>query len=229
MKLQTYNDVQVEIIRATPYPGELVRFALDTTMKKTEEAETEAISEKTLKFLMDAEHTSVLEHVNFTFFLSGVSRAFLAQITRHRIGSFTSASQHYQDYRDYPMTIHPKVDFAAFENTLEEILGTYEWLVDKKEVKPEEARMILPNASTVNIIWTVNARSLANYFKLRMCKRNVEEMRIVTNKILLAVDRHWTDFAMVVGPPCYTHGKCNQGRMSCGKPFTPYEGFRRTK
>ena len=40
-------------------------------------------------------HTSVLEHASFTFGIDGVSRSLLAQITRHRIASFSVQSQRY--------------------------------------------------------------------------------------------------------------------------------------
>ena len=40
-------------------------------------------------------HTSVLEHASFTFGVDGVSRSLLAQITRHRIASFSVQSQRY--------------------------------------------------------------------------------------------------------------------------------------
>lgn len=38
-------------------------------------------------------HMSPVEHASFTFAIEGVSRTFLAQITRHRIASFSVQSQ----------------------------------------------------------------------------------------------------------------------------------------
>ena len=43
-------------------------------------------------------HESVLEHVNWTFIIAGVSRAFTHQIVRHRVGfAFSQLSQQYHD------------------------------------------------------------------------------------------------------------------------------------
>src|SRR6266481_4303715 len=54
-----------------------------------------------VKRLVDQGHESVLEHVNWGFILSGVSRAFTHQLVRHRVGfSFSQLSQQYHDEND---------------------------------------------------------------------------------------------------------------------------------
>ena len=45
-------------------------------------------------------HLSVLEHASFTFAVEGVSRALLAQLTRHRIASFSVQSQRYVKFKN---------------------------------------------------------------------------------------------------------------------------------
>lgn len=224
MKLLNYNDMEVSVIRRTVNPGRLVRLALDTTMKKAdEEREDGVVSAKTLLFLLNANHGSVLEHVSFTFHIKNVSRAFLAQITRHRMASYTSASQHYQDYRDYPMVAsQAMVHDAGVQGALEETLINYAALVDLG-FKPEEARMLLPNASCVNLIWTVNARSFANFVSQRGCRRNVQEMRLFATVVKQIVGDIWPEFGQVLGPDCATKGLCFQGRMSCGTPYSRVE------
>jgi len=190
------------------------------------------ISLKTLKFVVDAGHTSVLEHVQIVFALESVSRSFLAQITRHRMGSFTSASQHYADYRDMPTVVHPDYvdefteqvyqtddpDLVIGLSALEVAMVDYVQMI-KNGVPAEEARQILPNAAAVNIIWTVNARSLLNFFEQRLCKRNVAEMQIVAQKIWAEVYNYWPEFAELCGPYCYPTGECNQRKMGCGEPY----------
>ena len=51
-----------------------------------------------IRRIINSGHESVLEHVSFTFAISGVSRALLAQITRHRMASFSVRSQRYVNY-----------------------------------------------------------------------------------------------------------------------------------
>ena len=230
MKILTYDQAVVYRAQETPFPGQLIQGAMDLTMK-TRATFEKSVSTTSLKFLIEAGHTSILEHVCYTFVLENVSRSFLAQITRHRMGSFTSASQHYTDYRDMPMVVS-KTHRAEFEESLY-FLGDSDYALTAFEVAArdyvqmidigvpiEEARQVLPNAAAVTIMWTVNARSLLNFFEQRLCKRNVEEMQIVAQKVWLAVHNHWPEFAELCGPYCFPSGQCNQGKMSCGMPYT---------
>ena len=50
---------------------------------------------KSLNHALASGHTSVLEHAVFTFRVTGLSRAALAQLTRHRLASFDVQSQRY--------------------------------------------------------------------------------------------------------------------------------------
>ena len=173
-----------------------------------------------LKFLIKAEHTSLLEHLSWTFYIEGVSRSFLAQITRHRIGSFTSASQHYTDYRDMPFIVHPTLtkNEVVYQCLFTAVTG-YKLLVDEG-VPIEEARQVLPNAAEVRLLWTVNARSLFNFFEQRWCGRNVAEMIAFCEHLYAKVHDTWPEFAKFLGPYCYhLNGKCNQGKMTCGRPW----------
>ncbi|MDR0738908.1 MAG: FAD-dependent thymidylate synthase [Oscillospiraceae bacterium] len=66
--------------------------------KKIKNLQSDLTCEKTKKFinmLSELEHESPIEHVSFTFGIEGVSRSLLAQITRHRIASFSVQSQRY--------------------------------------------------------------------------------------------------------------------------------------
>lgn len=175
--------------------------------------------ETLLLFLMKAEHTSILEHISWTFYIENVSRSFLAQITRHRMGSFTSASQHYTDYRKMPFIVNPQdKDNPVMLGSLRHALESYKTLVDMGAPK-EEARQCLPNAAAVNLLWTVNARSLINFFEQRECNRNVEEMVIFAQRLHQVLLANWPEFAKLLGPYCFTRGKCNQGKMCCGNPW----------
>ena len=51
--------------------------------------------QRSLQIAMGGGHESVMEHTTFTFLIEGVSRVLLAQITRHRLASFSVESQRY--------------------------------------------------------------------------------------------------------------------------------------
>lgn len=131
-----------------------------------------------------------------------------------------------------PMVVHPDhvdefkealylvEDFeeSASYTAMEVALMDYAQMVENG-VPIYEARQVLPGAASVNIIWTVNARSLINFFTQRLCRRNVDEMQTFAKKTWEQVEHYWPEFANCCGPYCYPSGKCNQGRMSCGQPY----------
>ncbi len=222
MTVKSYNDMQVKTKWATPNPGKEIREALTNTMADVTvlvDEPKEKVSSKLLDFLFKAEHSSVIEHAVISFMIEGASRSWLAQITRHRIASITSSSQHYQNYENYPCVVHPSmVNNNTVCKSLYNSVGDYASLI-YNSVLQEEARQVLPNAMAVNLKWTVNARSLYNFMRLRMCLRNVTEIRVFCDKVFPLVQQWWPEYADILGPPCYTDGKCNQGSMICGKEF----------
>jgi len=202
----------IELMQQPKYPAEIIAIALNLTMKSDPTFVPAKFTEKLGKFLLDADHTSPLEHINYTILIQNVSRSFLAQITRHRMGSFTSASQHYQYYDDYPVIMEKYKEEMEF--ACQTAFTIYRSLVDKG-VRKEEARQVLPNAAAVNLLWTVNARSLINFFRQRLCLRNVKEMRMFAQRLLSLAEPTFPELFKHVGPQCY-EGKCKQGKMSCG-------------
>ena len=211
MKIQTYADMTVEMLRATDYPAELVALAMSITQKASPAESIPTLTKKKCKFLWDAEHVSLFEHVGYTFLIQGVSRSFLAQITRQRTASPTSGSQHYQLYQDYPCTAAEENELI--ENACAMSFTTYQTLMDQGMPR-EEARQVLPNASCVNYLWTIDALNLFKFLRQRLCNRNVLEMRIFAYRVLSLVIAHFPQWFDNCGPQCYTDD-CKQGFMQC--------------
>ena len=211
MKIQTYEGMTIEIVQETKYPAEVIALALSLTMRSDPGHIPAKFTSKLGKFLLDADHTSPLEHAHYTFLIQGVSRSFLAQITRHRMGSFTSASQHYQNYEDYPAIIAG--NSQLFESSLNDSYSSYLDLIDAGVLK-EEARQVLPNACAVNLLWSVNARSLITFLRQRLCYRNVKEMQIFAGKVLSLAKTSFPEVFNYVGPQCFEE-RCKQGKMKC--------------
>lgn len=213
--IRKYDDMSITVVRATANPASIVKLASDITQKHILEdalAITPA-SRKLHKFLLKADHTSIFEHGSITVLISGVSRSFMAQITRHRIASYTIASQHYQDYRGYDDIVSPRMardEFCAA--ILTDATKHYEHLL-AADYPPEEARQILPEAKAVNILWTINGRSLVNYLTARLCRRNVGEMYAFAKLLHRITIDWWPELFVYVGPPCQRFGGCTQGWM----------------
>ena len=91
---------KVTLLTHTPEPEKIIAAAAKLCYSAAEinhllDNLTEEKTEKFLQRLVDLGHESPIEHVTFTFGIEGVSRALLAQITRHRIASFSVQSQRY--------------------------------------------------------------------------------------------------------------------------------------
>ena len=104
------------------------------------------------------------------------------------------------------------VDMEKVQNIIADIDWFYQDLINMN-IPKEEARQILPNAKAVNILWTVNARSLINFFNQRLCKRNIREMRMFAKELLLLCIDWFPELFMWVGADCKVLGGCTQGYM----------------
>lgn len=200
--------------------------------------------ESFLKLLEDLGHESPVEHASFTFGIEGVSRALLAQITRHRIASFSVQSQRYVSKSDFSYIIPPEIDkipeareeFIAameedarhYESLREKLIAVHlktnlEAGMDEAEAKKaaekkanEDARFVLPNACDTRIIMTMNVRSLYNFFRLRCCSRAQWEIRELAIAMLKEVREVCPLLFGRAGPSCL-YGPCAEGAYSCGK------------
>lgn len=133
-------------------------------------------------------HTSVVEHVSFTFQIDGISRACSHQLVRHRIASFTQKSQRYVNESQFeyvtPLTINNNdVLLDYYNHLMDEIQKTYDILISYG-IPKEDARYVLPNACTTSLTLTMNLRSLLNFWKLRTDKHAQWEIRELANKML---------------------------------------------
>ena len=92
----------------------------------------------------------------------------------------------------------------------------------------EDARFILPNASTTKIVCTFNARSLQNFFAHRCCNRAQWEIREVAEQMLLKCLEVAPNLFKNCGPSC-VFGPCPEGNMCCGKQKEMRQKYGREK
>lgn len=237
--------MKVKVITYTPEPESVVAAAarlcysnsnIDSIMERQTPEKIKEMIEK----LMSMGHESPLEHVSFTFGIEGVSRSLLAQITRHRIASYSVQSQRYVDMENFLPVVPFDIENndmaynsfkiamiyanAYYKNIVEELEKQYvenngleQSVAHKKAI--ENARSVLPNACPTNIIVTMNARSLLNFFKHRCCNRAQDEIRELANEMLALCKNIAPNIFAKAGASCVS-GKCPEGKMSCGKQIT---------
>ena len=178
---------------------------------------------KLIKHVIDSGHHSVLEHVSFTFLLSGISRALSHQLVRHRIGvSYSQQSQRYCKFKDgFEYVIPPSI--AGVESTLQEyqkvmasLNEAYDNLISLG-IPAEDARMVLPNACCTNITCTMNLRELIHFCAERQCTCAQWEIRKMARKMKELITKEIPELKPYLGPKCLSLGYCNESpERSCG-------------
>lgn len=209
-------------------------------------------TEKFLERLVSLGHESPTEHVYFTFGIEGVSRSLLAQITRHRIASFSVKSQRYVKEGQFEFITPPEIESVPeakqeFLRAMEDDVKSYNKLTDilfekhyndminsgmseakaktaaeKKAI--EDARYVLPNACETKMIVTFNTRSLINFFHHRCCERAQWEIRDLACQMAKLVKQVAPTLFKMAGPSCLG-GKCPEGAMTCGKMLEKRKEF----
>ena len=107
--------LKVELLSYTPEPEKIIASSakLCYSSASIDEIRDNLNEENTAKFvdmLSNIGHESPIEHVSFTFGIQGVSRAFLAQLTRHRIASYSVKSQRYVNEKMFEYVIPPEIE-----------------------------------------------------------------------------------------------------------------------
>ena len=241
--------MRVTLLQHTGEPEKIVAAAAklcysDSGVDNILDGLTDEKTDKFLNMLMNLGHESPIEHVSFTFGIEGVSRSLLAQITRHRLASYSVKSQRYVKEGMFEYIIPPEIEAIpeaknVFLETMEQEQAAYDKLteilfqkhfkalreqgMDEKQAKTkaekaaiEDARFVLPNACETKMVVTMNARSLMNFFRHRCCSRAQWEIRALANEMLKLVQEVAPTLFKKAGPSCVS-GPCPEGKMSCGK------------
>jgi len=178
--------VKVTLLRITEYPEELITSSARVcyaSQPKTPDANV-----KLIRNLKDWGHLSMFEHACATFLVEGVSRACTHQLVRHRIASFSQQSQRYVNESgfDYvtPPTVEkdPKVK-KVYDEAVEYARKSYKELMELG-VPKEDARFLLPNATSSKIVVTMNFRELRHFIKLRTEKGAQWEIQALGREML---------------------------------------------
>lgn len=218
--------MKVTLITHTPEPEKVIASAAKLCYSPSDIESlmngltTEKI-EEFIKKLADLGHQSPLEHCSFTFGIEGVSRTLLAQLTRHRIASYSVKSQRYVKEVQFEYVTPKSIEnddmlFLEYVRLMNDIQNFYNSAI-KRNIPAEDARYALPNACTTQLIMTMNIRSLLNFFELRCCNRAQEEIREMADNMLnICKDVAPTLFSKA-GASC-VNGKCREGAMCCGNP-----------
>lgn len=205
--------MNVELISYTPQAEELCGAAAAVCTNSRNPG-------KSLEHALGSMHTSILEHAVFTFEVEGLSRAAMAQLTRHRLASFDVQSQRYVRLSEETQLVIPESiqnsDFGLrVRAVMEVVMDLYQQMVDDG-IPCEDARYITPQAVPTVLIMTMNARELLHFFSLRCCNRAQWEIREMADEMLKLCRDAAPGIFDKAGPGCVT-GTCPE-KKPCGSP-----------
>lgn len=222
--------MKVKLIAHTPFGVNVAYNAARTCYKEGSPIDAWLEHETTLKQMyallnecFKSGHHSVFEHINFTFAIEGISRACSHQLVRHRHCSFSQQSQRYVKFNEINfyepngILCNREAD-AIYNNFLKVVEETYNKLIEL-EVRPEDARCVLPNATLTNITMTLNLRELIHICNLRLCNRAQKEIRELVKLMVdevLSTEYHWCK--SYLQPKCEILGFCTEKNSCKRKP-----------
>lgn len=240
--------MKVRLIAHTPQPEKVVAAAAklcysSVSVDELYEGLSEEKSREFVQMLAEMGHESPTEHASFTFAIEGVSRSLMAQITRHRMASFSVRSQRYVSMEGFDYLLPPEIEGipeaeALYKEAMDKDAELYQRMaaileekhtttlmeegLPEKEAKRragkiaiEDARFLLPNACATGMMVTMNARSLNHFFRLRCCNRAQWEIHALADEMLLLACAAAPALFAKAGPGCAA-GPCTEGKMTCG-------------
>ena len=139
-------------------------------------------------------HSSTLEHLVYTFYIKGISRALLQELARHRIASLSVKSTRYtlkELKQEEEFNLNDKkraTKYLVFTNIEEVDNASIQALENLRKIlqsgiSNDKAKYCLPESYKTELTWTVNARSLQNFLNLRSDKSALWEIRKLSHMI----------------------------------------------
>ena len=204
-------------------PDEIFRRAVDGQIDPAKQ-------QKLIQGVIESGHGSTIEHIVFTFGISGVSRTLSHQLVRHRAGvAFDQQSQRYVTFKGASTMLPTSLAEAdpalreRYEDQIEGSLELYGEMV-AAGIPGEDARFVFPNATRTNLVMTTNLRALIHMSGLRLCTMAQWEIRRLFQLIrheIFAVSPFLGSF---LAPKCVALGYCDEmGNRDEHCPIRPHK------
>jgi len=186
--------------------------------------------QKLISSVIESGHGSTIEHVVFTFAISGVSRTLSHQLVRHRAGvAFDQQSQRYVKFKGAATMLPHSIAEGdpelrdRYEEQVDGALGLYGDLLEAG-VPGEDARFVFPNATRTNLVMTTNLRALIHMSGLRLCTMAQWEIRRLFQLIRHEVFAVSPFLGSFLAPKCVPLGYCDEFNNREGHcPIRPHK------
>jgi thymidylate synthase (FAD) len=180
--------MKVTLIQNTPSPEEHIGLLAGICYGKTGEQSPEQCIKRATHCVTKG-HLSTLRFAHATFLVEDISRICSHQFVRSKHLDFLQRSQRYCNDSDVEVIVpeamtYPvaPVRFNAVDRHLSEARAIYELLIFDG-VKKEDARFILPQGTTTELLAVGNFQAWYDFIKLRSGKEVQWEIRAVAHEI----------------------------------------------
>ena len=203
-------------------------YSADSPVNIYDQAEDKEKMLKLISRVISSGHYSTIEHIQVTFAISNVSRACTHQLVRHRHMSFSQKSQRYVKEKgqfDYlvPPTIEKNAELKKEYDEFMSKISDFYLKLTENGIPAEDARFVLPNATSSSLVTSLNLRELIHLANIRLCTRAQDEIRLMVRLMCneLTKEEEWLKPYLV--PKCDRLGFCDEDK-SCGRrPANPFK------
>ena len=182
-----FRELEVELISCTPDAEKVIEQAGRTCYMSLDKIGGD--SDKTfVQRLVQLGHESPLEHAYATFRIKNCSRAMTHQLVRHRLIAVSQQSQRYVDEEHFTYVVPENIpeEFVSDYNNDMALLHEMYKKWRHRGLKREDARFVLPNACTSEIVVSADFREWRHIIKVRLSPKAQWEIRKAC-KIILAI------------------------------------------
>ena len=186
--------------------------------------------QKLISSVIESGHGSTIEHIVFTFGISGVSRTLSHQLVRHRAGvAFDQQSQRYVTFKGASTMLPASIEDAdpdvraSYEAAIDGSMSLYGDLVGAG-IPAEDARFVFPNATRTNLVMTTNLRALIHMSGLRLCTMAQWEIRRLFQLVRHEIFQVSPFLGSFLAPKCVPLGYCDEmGNRDEHCPIRPHK------
>ena len=232
MNNKGHSAISVKLTDSTkdPFKKLYLAYRISYSKKSREQLENDIdcghiTSDEMISFIkerMDEFHTSPLEHINFSFHISGITRTLAQQLTRHRAGvSFNMESQRYIKYDEPTYTIPSSISNCGMEDAVElhqmRTTNLYQDLLDAG-VPKEDARSVLLNSTNCSLDMSINFTAILHMANIRLCEIAQHDFRKLVSLMRSEIAKEQPELSQFIGIKCQP-----QRSGMCTEPYRLYQ------
>lgn len=183
--------MKVTLLTSVASVKDMENFAALAALTYHANTEKPYVPHEVLGRIIKAGHKSILEHINLTYSVKGLSLACLQELARYRHISLSVESTRHT-LRRY---IDGEIDwclncFNAYpkKNLVDCV---YKIAEEYPSMPNDELKYHLPEFWPTNLILTSNIRALRHILKLRTAPAMLEEFQLLTHALFLAVPKEY--------------------------------------